>query len=89
MSKICYPGLMHKAKKLFHLFLGLILIATGLLGLVLPILNGTLLLVLGFILISFESPYVEYHLSKLAHRNTFTGDWYEKLLAYMKKIFRN
>jgi hypothetical protein len=45
-------------------------------------------LLLGLILISFESKYVEYHLSKLAHRSAFSGRWYEKLLAFMNRLFR-
>jgi uncharacterized protein len=79
---------MHRLKKLFHLVLGIILIALGLAGLILPVLNGTILLVLGFILLSFESTYVEYHLHRIAHKNTKVGEWYEKLRTWMRRVFR-
>lgn len=78
---------MHKLKKIIHLLLGTMLVLLGVAGLVLPILNGTILLLIGFILLSFESKYVEYHLNKLAHKNTTTGEWYEKLQKWMRKIF--
>ncbi len=79
---------MRQIKRLIHLLVGIVLVLLGLAGLVLPILNGTILLLLGLIIISFESPYVEYHLSRLAHKNTFIGGWYEKLLTFMNKMFR-
>lgn len=78
---------MHKAKKLLHVILGILLILLGITGLVLPVLNGTLLLLLGFILLSFESPYVEQHLRKLAEKNRLTKEWHEKLTTFMKKHF--
>lgn len=78
---------MHRLKKIIHLILAFILISLGLAGLILPILNGTILLLLGFILLSFESTYVEQHLSRIAHKNTQLGEWYEKLSAWMKKTF--
>jgi uncharacterized protein len=79
---------MQKIKSAIHLLLGLFLILLGIAGLILPILNGMIFLLLGLILISFESKYVEYHLSKLAHRSAFSGRWYEKLLAFMNRLFR-
>lgn len=78
---------MYRLKKIFHLLLAAVLILVGITGLVLPVLNGLIFLLLGFILLSFESPYVEAHLSKLAHRNTVLGGWYEKLNTWMRKIF--
>ncbi len=78
---------MQKIKKLIHIFLGIALVLLGVVGLVLPILNGIIFLLLGFILLSFESPYIEFHLSKLAHKNITIGSWYEKLLIFMKRLF--
>jgi uncharacterized protein len=78
---------MHRLKKLFHLILGTLLLLLGVVGLVLPILNGVLFLLLGFILLSFESTYVERHLNKIAHKNTTVGIWYDKLDTWMKKVF--
>lgn len=71
------------------MILGTFLVILGVAGLVLPILNGTVLLLLGFILLSFESKYVEYHLNKLAHKNALTGEWYEKLNTWLRKVFDN
>lgn len=79
---------MTNLKKILHISLGITLILVGLCGLVLPILNGTVFLLLGCILLSFESPYVERHLTRLAHKNTHTGNWYEKLRKLMRKWFR-
>ncbi len=78
---------MQKIKKLAHILLGVFLIILGVAGLILPILNGILFLLLGFILLSFESTYVESHLNKFAHKNTLIGKWYEKLLTFMNKLF--
>jgi uncharacterized membrane protein YbaN (DUF454 family) len=78
---------MHRLKKIFHIAVGLTLIFVGIAGLVLPILDGVIFLLLGFILLSFESPYVEYHLSKLAHKSATLGSWYEKLNTWMRKVF--
>lgn len=79
---------MHNLKKLLHIVLGISLIVLGIAGLVLPVLNGTLFLLLGLILLSFESTYIEKHLHALAKKNRRVDTGYEKLLAYMKKLFR-
>jgi uncharacterized membrane protein YbaN (DUF454 family) len=78
---------MNRLKKILHISLGLFLVFVGLAGLILPIINGTILLLLGCILLSFESKYVEYHLHRIAHKTTITGEWYEKLLLFMNKLF--
>lgn len=78
---------MNQIRKTFHIVLGLFLVTFGILGLILPILNGIIPLLIGLILLSFESPYVEYHLKKIAHKTEFTGKWYEKLETWMKKFF--
>jgi uncharacterized membrane protein YbaN (DUF454 family) len=79
---------MPQIKKTLHVTLAIFLILMGIAGLVLPLLNGILLLLLGFILLSFESPYMEKHLTQLAHRYNMTGSLYDKLYAWMKKLFR-
>ena len=78
---------MARIKKLFHIALGFTLILIGLLGLILPILNGVIFLLLGFILLSFQSQYVEQRLSRIAHKNSVLGEWYEKLDSWMRRIF--
>lgn len=78
---------MTNLKKMAHVLIGGFLVLFGIVGLILPILNGLIPLLLGLILLSFESPYVEYHLKKVAHTTEFTGRWYEKLERWMKKFF--
>ena len=86
-EKPCYAYGMNRIKKAFHVTLGLILIVIGLAGLILPILDGLIPLLLGFILLSFEIPSVERHLARIAYKTKFTGDWYEKLERWMRKVF--
>ncbi len=76
---------MPQLKKAVHILLGGLLIAIGIAGLVLPVLNGMLFLLIGLILLSFESAYVESNLRRLAHRNKFLSKWYERLSVWMKK----
>ncbi len=78
---------MTNIKKTFHLLLGTIFIIIGLCGLILPILNGTLFLLLGLILISFEIPCIEININKYASKNQYVNTWYKKLDAWMRKIF--
>lgn len=75
-------------KEIFHITLGILCVIIGLAGLVLPILNGILFLLIGFILLSFEIPYVETQLSKYANKNKIVGVWYEKLNKWMRKVFK-
>ena len=70
------------------MFISVILIIIGIVGLVLPILNGIIFLLLGFILLSFESPYIEYHLRRIVAKNKIVEKWYSKLDAWMRKIFK-
>ena len=60
---------MKSTKRIVYMFIAIILILIGIIGLVLPVLNGVFFLLLGFILLSFESPYIEYHLQRLAKKN--------------------
>lgn len=78
---------MRSAKRTFYIFLAILLIIVGICGLVLPILNGVIFLLLGFILLSFESPYIHHHLQRLAAKNDHINTWYKKLDAWMRKIF--
>lgn len=79
---------MKHIKKTFHIFIGLFLLLVGIAGLVLPILNGVVFLLLGLIILSFESPYLEKHLEAYSKKNKHIHHWYEKLNQLMKKLFR-
>lgn len=78
---------MPRLKKILHIALAVILIAIGIAGLILPILDGVIFLLLGFILLSFESPLIEEHLSTIAKKNRYIDAWYEKLNIWMRKFF--
>ena len=75
-------------RKMFHLALGLILILIGILGLILPVLNGTVFLVLGFILLSFEIPYIEKKLFLITNKYPWSHSLYTKLDKFLRKLFR-
>lgn len=75
------------ARKFTHIILGSLLILVGIAGLILPILNGTIFLIVGFILISFESPYVERKLQELTSKNKLLHKYYLKLDGFLRKHF--
>lgn len=75
-----------QVKKVAVLLLAIFFIALGLLGLVLPILQGVLFLIIGFILISFYfpevRPRVNKHIEKFPHLFTVI----DKIEKWMTKI---
>lgn len=75
-------------KKIFHIIFGIMLLLIGLAGLILPILNGTLFVLLGLILLSFESTVLEKKLLHLSKKNKTVETWYHKLSTLMKRIFK-
>ena len=77
-----------RARAILHTSLAAILIIIGLLGLVLPIINGTVLLITGLIILSFEYPYIERKLFTITQRNKTIHVLYIKLEKMMRKIFR-
>lgn len=79
---------MHTLKKVIHIVLGLVLVIIGVAGLILPLIHGILFLLVGLILLSFESPYVEQTLSRLAKKNKKLDDWYIRASRYVQKVFK-
>lgn len=75
-------------RKILHLSIGSLFLIIGIAGLALPILSGTLFLILGCIVISFESPYVERKLLFLVQKNKTANFWFIKLEKLMRKLFR-
>jgi uncharacterized membrane protein YbaN (DUF454 family) len=75
-------------RKIMHLSVGFLVVLLGIAGLVLPILNGTLLLIIGFIIISFESPYVEKKLFTLTQKNKTVHALYLRLEKALRVFFR-
>lgn len=75
-----------QVKKILILTIGIIFIVLGLLGLVLPFLQGILFLAIGFFLISFYFPksyqWIEKHTEKYPHIYTKI----KKVEAWIKKF---
>lgn len=74
-------------KKFLLIVLGLSLILIGLLGVVLPILNGTLFLLVGIILLSFESTRVEKVVLSFVERSEILKKWHKKIDQILRKFF--
>jgi uncharacterized membrane protein YbaN (DUF454 family) len=74
-------------QKILHLTIGITLVIVGIFGLVLPVINGFLTLLLGFIVISFQSTYIEKQLLTLSQKNKHVAYWYTKLLTKMRNVF--
>lgn len=67
--------------------LGSLFITVGIAGVVLPILNGTFFLILGLVLISFESKYVEKRLHQLTGKSEVIHKWHVLLEDWLRKYF--
>ena len=67
--------------------LGSLFITVGIAGVVLPILNGTFFLILGLVLISFESKYVEKKLHRITSKNKVIHEWHLLLEKWLRKYF--
>lgn len=75
-------------RRLVHILIGSLIVFIGILGLFLPILNGTILLIIGFIIISFEVPVVEKKLFQLTKKNATVHVWHMSLEKTLRKLFR-
>lgn len=77
-----------RIKKIFRITLAVVLLLVGIFGLVLPILNGVIPIVIGLILLSFESKYLEGRLEHFARKNHHVEHWYHRLAKRMRTFFR-
>ena len=73
--------------RIINWVLGSFFLTVGVAGVILPVLNGTFFLVLGLILISFESTYVEKKLHFLTSKNTVIHKWHLYLEGWLRKYF--
>lgn len=78
----------NQIRKILYLLLGLVLILLGIAGLVLPVINGTILLIIGFIIISFESPTLEKKLYTLTQKNAIIHSLYVKIDKFLRTFFK-
>lgn len=70
MREICYTSLVQKkVKKIVVLIIGIIFILLGLLGLVLPFLQGIIFLIIGFLILSLYFPKVREYIQKRAQKS--------------------
>ncbi len=75
-------------KKIFLVLLGICLIIVGIAGVVLPVVNGTFFILLGIILLSFESKYIEERLLRVVEKNKTLHKWHKKIDHVLRKVFR-
>lgn len=73
--------------RIINWVLGSLFLTVGVAGVILPILNGTFFLILGLILISFESPYVEKKLHHLTSKSKMIHGWHLYLEKVLLKYF--
>ncbi len=74
--------------RLLKLLVITVLFLLGLAGVILPIVNGTLFLLLALILVSSESPYVKKRLHELTNKNATAHKWHIYLETLVQKVFK-
>lgn len=76
-----------KLKKMLQLAAGWMLLALGVVGLFLPVLQGVLFIMLGLLVLSYHSPWAERLLARLRRRfpkqHRLMHEWAEKLRGLM------
>jgi len=77
---------MKKVKKVFVLIIGIIFIILGLLGLVLPFLQGIIFLAIGFFLLSFYFPKVRFWIKKHTEHYPSLSSAINKIEIWINKI---
>lgn len=74
-------------QKVIRLTLASFLFIIGVLGLVLPLLNGTFFIVVALIVLSLEVPALEMWLDSLSEKNVKIEKIYKKMKHFIKKHF--
>ena len=75
-------------KKFLFIILGLSLVTVGVLGMILPILHGTIFLISGLVILSFESEYIEQRLLQLVEKNKTAKRWHKKVDLTLRGWFK-
>ena len=73
--------------RIINLALGGFFVTLGVAGVILPIVNGTFFLIIGLVLISFESNYVKKKLHILTSKNKVIHKWHLYLEGVLRKYF--
>ncbi len=72
-------------KKIFRVTLAALLFIIGILGLILPILNGIFFIVIALIVLSLEVPTLEVYLDKLGRKHNKVNHIYLKCKHFIHK----
>jgi hypothetical protein len=78
-----------KIKKILILALGVGFVLFGLLGLVLPVLQGVLFLIIGFLLLSLYFPKIRFYIQKHAEKNKHSLSLLNKVEKWIAKFIGN
>jgi uncharacterized membrane protein YbaN (DUF454 family) len=76
---------MRTVKRVFNISFGVIFLLIGTAGIVLPLLNGLVFLLLGLIILSFESEKIEMFLQKITNKNKQAHYWHSKISSFLGK----
>lgn len=76
---------MRTVKRLFNISFGVIFLFIGVAGLALPLLNGLAFLLLGLIILSFESEKIEAFLYKMTDKNKQAHYWHQKIVSFLSR----
>jgi uncharacterized membrane protein YbaN (DUF454 family) len=74
------------AKKVFVLILGIIFLFLGMAGLVLPVLQGVLFIIIGLLLLSLCLPKIREHIRKHATKNQHLSRALDKAEGWLAKF---
>jgi uncharacterized protein len=75
-------------RKLLHITLGSIFVMIGILGIIFPIVHGTVFLIIGVIILSFESVTLENKLLCFVKKYPKLNSSYEKLNKKLRQLFK-
>lgn len=75
-----------KIKKVLILTIGIGFILFGLLGLLLPLLQGILFLIIGFMILSLYFPKIRFHIQKHAQKNKHSFSMFNKAEKWIAKV---
>lgn len=78
---------MKRVKQVTFSFFGTILIVIGFLGIILPVLPGWILVFVGLILITLESPTFDSYVNKLVSKNRHLEHYYLKSRFWIRNRF--
>lgn len=76
---------MKAAKKVTFTFIGVIFLIIGIVGLVLPFLQGWFFIAIGLIFISLESPELDVWLQRMSQKNKTSEKYFSKFRTWTRE----